>query len=80
MPLVETESVVLKTHDLAEAESALRSVQSGQTAVVVAQPSPALEAELNHIAGVVTNGLFARRPADVLLLGRPGAVETRLRA
>lgn len=33
-------------HDLAEAESALRSVQSGQTAVVVAQPSPALEAEL----------------------------------
>lgn len=30
---------------------------------------PALEAQLNNIAGVVTNGLFARRPADVLLLG-----------
>ncbi len=28
-----------------------------------------LEAELNNIAGVVTNGLFAIRPADVLLLG-----------
>jgi ribose 5-phosphate isomerase A len=28
----------------------------------------ALEAELNNLAGVVTNGLFARRPADVLLL------------
>jgi ribose 5-phosphate isomerase A len=28
-----------------------------------------LEAELNNIAGVVTNGLFALRPADVLLLG-----------
>lgn len=28
-----------------------------------------LETELNQIAGVVTNGLFARRPADVLLLG-----------
>src|SRR5712672_1636341 len=29
---------------------------------------PAIEAELNSIAGVVTNGIFARRPADVLLL------------
>jgi ribose 5-phosphate isomerase A len=26
------------------------------------------EAELNNIAGVVTNGIFARRPADVLLV------------
>ena len=37
---------------------------------------PALEAELNCIAGVVTNGLFARRGADVLLLGSPGGVKT----
>jgi len=29
----------------------------------------ALERELNQITGVVTNGLFALRPADVLLLG-----------
>ncbi|MEO8202781.1 MAG: ribose-5-phosphate isomerase RpiA [Betaproteobacteria bacterium] len=28
-----------------------------------------LESELNDIAGVVTNGLFAHRPADILLLG-----------
>jgi ribose 5-phosphate isomerase A len=28
-----------------------------------------LEGEINQIAGVVANGLFARRPADVLLLG-----------
>ena len=28
-----------------------------------------LETRLNQIAGVVTNGLFARRPADVCLLG-----------
>ena len=35
----------------------------------------ALEGELNQIAGVVTNGLFARRPADVLLLGTPGGVQ-----
>ncbi len=28
-----------------------------------------LESELNQIVGIVTNGLFARRPADVLLLG-----------
>ncbi|MEO5811147.1 MAG: ribose-5-phosphate isomerase RpiA [Rhodanobacter sp.] len=29
----------------------------------------ALEAELNQLAGVVTVGLFARRPADVVLVG-----------
>ena len=37
---------------------------------------PALEAELNGIAGMVSNGLFARRGADVLLLGTPGGVKT----
>ena len=37
---------------------------------------PALEAELNQIAGVVTNGIFARRPADVLLLGAADGVKT----
>nr|VFK11809.1 MAG: ribose-5-phosphate isomerase [Candidatus Kentron sp. LPFa] len=37
---------------------------------------PALEAELNQIPGIVTNGLFARRPADVLLLGADGGVRT----
>ena len=35
-----------------------------------------LETTLNNIAGVVTNGLFARRPADVLLLGTPDGVQT----
>jgi len=34
----------------------------------------ALERELNQITGVVTNGLFAQRPADVLLLGAPDGV------
>ena len=34
-----------------------------------------LEGELDHIAGVVTNGLFARRPADVLLLGTKDGVK-----
>lgn len=34
-----------------------------------------LESTLDHIAGVVTNGLFARRPADVLLLGAPEGVQ-----
>jgi ribose 5-phosphate isomerase A len=38
----------------------------------------ALESDLNGIAGVVTNGLFARRGADVLLLGAADGVETRL--
>ena len=37
---------------------------------------PAMEAELNNIAGVVTNGIFARRPADLLLLAEPGGVRT----
>jgi ribose 5-phosphate isomerase A len=37
---------------------------------------PKLEAELNNIAGVVTNGIFALRPADVLLLGTPEGVRT----
>jgi ribose 5-phosphate isomerase A len=36
----------------------------------------ALETELNGITGVVTNGLFARRGADVLLLGTPDGVKT----
>jgi ribose 5-phosphate isomerase A len=35
----------------------------------------ALEREINQIVGVVTNGLFAARPADVLLLGRDTGVE-----
>ena len=34
----------------------------------------ALEERLNHITGVVTNGLFARRGADVLLLGTKNGV------
>jgi len=33
-----------------------------------------LETELNSIVGVVTNGLFANSPADVLLLGTPNGV------
>jgi len=37
---------------------------------------PALESELNQIAGVVSNGLFARRPADVLLVGTDAGVDT----
>jgi len=35
-----------------------------------------LESDLNQIVGVVTNGLFAHRPADILLLGRKTGVET----
>jgi ribose 5-phosphate isomerase A len=37
----------------------------------------ALERELNQITGVVTVGLFAVRPADVLLVGTAQGVETR---
>jgi ribose 5-phosphate isomerase A len=35
-----------------------------------------MEQTLNNIVGVVTNGLFAKRPADVLLLGTADGVKT----
>lgn len=37
-----------------------------------------MEQRINGIVGVVTNGLFAHRPADILLVGRPDGVETLL--
>jgi ribose 5-phosphate isomerase A len=37
---------------------------------------PQMEADLNNLAGLVTNGIFARRPADVLLLGEASGVKT----
>ena len=41
----------------------------------IAQPL-ATEEKINNIVGVVTNGLFALKPADVLLLGTPSGVKT----
>lgn len=38
-----------------------------------------LETTLNGIVGVVTNGLFARRGADLLLLATPGGVQQMAR-
>jgi len=35
-----------------------------------------MESDINQIAGVVTNGIFARRPADVLLLATAEGVKT----
>jgi ribose 5-phosphate isomerase A len=35
-----------------------------------------LEEKINHIAGVVTNGIFARRGADVILVGTDQGVRT----
>ena len=35
-----------------------------------------MEAKLNNLVGVVTNGLFAMRPADVLILGTPNGAKT----
>lgn len=42
--------------------------------LAIAEPA-ALEQILNNIPGIVTNGLFARRPADVLLIGTDAGVE-----
>ncbi len=35
-----------------------------------------LEQQINNIAGVVTVGIFALRPADVLILGTPQGPKT----
>ena len=35
-----------------------------------------LEGELDHLAGVVSNGIFARRPADTLLIGDPDGIRS----
>jgi ribose 5-phosphate isomerase A len=40
---------------------------------------PKTEGELNQLAGVVTNGIFARRGADVLLLADASGVTTKKR-
>jgi len=42
----------------------------------IAEPV-SLESKINQIAGVVTNGLFALRRADVLLLGTQNGVEVK---
>ncbi|MCJ7452650.1 MAG: ribose-5-phosphate isomerase A, partial [Steroidobacteraceae bacterium] len=44
----------------------------------IADPA-ALETELNQVPGVVTVGLFARRPADILLVGTAEGVVTLAR-
>ena len=43
--------------------------------MVIADPI-ALEQQLNQITGVVTNGLFAARPADLLILGTREGIRT----
>jgi ribose 5-phosphate isomerase A len=34
-----------------------------------------MESEINQIVGVVTVGLFARRPADLLIIGTAAGIE-----
>ena len=41
----------------------------------IAQPL-STEEKINNIIGVVTNGLFALRPADILFLGTNAGVKT----
>jgi len=40
----------------------------------------ALETDINQLAGVVSVGLFARRPADLLIAGAPGGAIRELKA
>jgi ribose 5-phosphate isomerase A len=37
---------------------------------------PKIETAINQLAGVVSNGIFARRGADVLLLGSNSGIQT----
>ena len=37
-----------------------------------------LEEQINNITGVVSNGLFSIKPADVLLVGHANGVEEKL--
>ena len=37
----------------------------------------ALESAINNLPGVVTNGLFALRPADLIMVGTATGAETR---
>jgi ribose 5-phosphate isomerase A len=46
--------------------------------LAIADPA-GLETAINQIVGVVSNGLFAHRGADVLLLGTPQGVKTTAR-
>ena len=48
------------------------SLPQAPTARRAIADAAALESELDHIPGVVANGLFARRGADVALLARKG--------
>lgn len=41
------------------------------------QDPVALESAINQIVGVVTNGLFAQRPADIVFLGTSRGVESK---
>ena len=42
--------------------------------LIISAPG-ALETQVNQLVGVVTNGLFANRPADVVLMSTPHGVE-----
>ena len=37
---------------------------------------PQMEKQINNIAGVVTNGIFAIRPADLVLVGKSNGILT----
>ena len=45
---------------------------------MVIEDAVAMEGRINQITGAVCNGLFASRPADILLLGAPSGVEELL--
>ena len=66
--------------DEAKADALWQRLPAGdRRPVLAADTTVALEGEINQLAGVVTVGLFARRPADVLLVGTASGVVTLAR-
>ncbi len=56
--------------------TAMKLAAAGAKLIIVARDPVKLEETLDHIPGVVTNGLFARRGANVLLLSGADGVRT----
>ena len=67
----------LTLSDAAEIETRLFQNKEGLLRAELLIEDPiAMEAKINQIVGVVTNGLFASRPANILLLGTSDGVKT----
>lgn len=68
----QTRSITLRKNCLTDNGNVILDVHGWQISNPVA-----LETRINQIVGVVSNGLFARRPADICLLAHQNGVDVR---